>query len=125
MSTTAIPSGINLTVLVGQLTSAPELRSLPSGDTLLALELTMRHEGVPTESAPVTWFAPPPHAASWEVGEELLVIGRTRRRFFRARGATQSRTEVVAETVTPTRRAATARRALLAAVDPVLAAVEG
>lgn len=114
---------INLTVLVGQLARAPELRPLPSGDSVLTLELTIRNEGRPAESAPVAWFAPPPHAASWEVGEELLVVGRTRRRFFRAGGITQSRTEVVADTVTPTRRAATARKALLAAVDPMLEAV--
>lgn len=122
MSTTPIPSGINLTVLVGHLTRAPELRSLPSGDSVLTLELTMRSDGSPTESAPVAWFAPPHQAMGWAVGEEVLVIGRTRRRFFRAGGVTQSRTEVVADTVTPTRRAATARKALLAAVDPVVAA---
>ncbi len=120
MSTTTIPSGINLTVLVGRLFRPPGLRPLPSGDSVLTLELSMRVEGAPTESVPVAWFAPAPTAASWEAGEELLVVGRTRRRFFRAGGATQSRTEVVAETVTPTRRAATARKALLAAVDPVL-----
>ncbi|MGH9274896.1 MAG: single-stranded DNA-binding protein [Acidimicrobiales bacterium] len=122
MSTTTIPMGINLTVLVGTLSRPPELRSLPSGDAVLALELTVRVEGSPTESVPVAWFDPPPQAAGWDVGEELLVTGRTRRRFFRAGGATQSRTEVVAVTATPTRRAAAARKALRAAIDPVHAA---
>lgn len=117
-------TAINLTVLVGQLTRAPELRPLPSGDSVLTLEITVRSEGTPTESVPVAWFDPPPHSASWEVGEQLLVVGRTRRRFFRAGGVTQSRTEVVADTVTLTRRAASARKALLAAVDPVLEAAE-
>lgn len=125
MSTTAIPSGINLTVLVGQLSRPPELRLLPSGDSVLSLELTVRIEGTPTESVPVTWFEPPPEAVGWEVGDELLVTGRTRRRFFRAGGATQSRTEVVAVAALPTRRAATARKALRAAIEPVCVAAGG
>jgi single-strand DNA-binding protein len=32
-------------------------------------------------------------------GNEVVVIGRVRRRFFKSAGSTQSRTEVVAETV--------------------------
>ena len=51
------------------------------------------------------------------------MTGRTRRRFFRAGGVTQSRTEVVAVTATPTRRTAAARKALRAAIEPVHAAV--
>ena len=125
MSTTPIPAGINLTVLVGHLSRAPELRLLPSGDSVLTLELTVRAEGTPTESVPIAWFEPPPHAAAWEVGEELLVTGRTRRRFFRAGGVTQSRTEVVAVTATPTRWTATARKALRAALDPLGGATTG
>lgn len=124
MSTTAIPTGINLTVLVGHLTRVPELRLLPSGDSVLTLEVTIPNDTAPAESAPVAWFAAPPHATRWGVGEEVLVVGRTRRRFFRTGGVTQSRTEVVAHSITPTRRAATARKALLAAVDPVLAATQ-
>jgi single-strand DNA-binding protein len=119
MSTTTIPTGINLTVLVGTLSRPPELRSLPSGDAVLSLELTVRADGSPTESVPVSWFDPPPGATRWEQGEELLVTGRTRRRFFRAGGVTQSRTDVVATTAIPLRRAAAVRKALQAALDPV------
>ena len=43
-------------------------------------------------------------AATWAAGDEVLVTGRIRRRFFRAGGVTQSRTEVVATDVVPTRR---------------------
>lgn len=125
MSTTTIPAGINLTVLVGTLSRPAELRSLPSGDAVLGLELTVRAGGSPTESVPVSWFDPPPGAARWGEGEELLVVGRTRRRWFRAGGATQSRTEVVATTAIPVRRAAAARKALRAAIDPVLGAASG
>jgi single-strand DNA-binding protein len=118
MSTT-VPSGINLAVLVGTLSRAPELRALPSGDTVLTLELTVRPPEGPAESVPVAWFDAPASALDWAPGEELLVTGRTRRRFFRAGGATQSRTEVVAARAVPTRRAAAARKALRAAIDTV------
>lgn len=125
MPTTSIPAGINLTVLVGTLSRPPELRSLPSGDTVLALELTVRTDGSPTESVPVSWFDPPPGATRWEAGEQLLITGRTRRRFFRAGGTTQSRTEVVASAAIPVRRAAAVRKALRTAIEPVQRAATG
>lgn len=124
MSTARVPlAGTNLSILVGILSRDPEVRRLPSGDAVVGLELTVRHEGRPAESVPVAWPMAPERAASWAAGwaagEELLVIGRVRRRFFRAGGATQSRTEVVAKAVVPTRRAAAARRALTAAVGSI------
>jgi single-strand DNA-binding protein len=42
----------------------------------------------------------------------IVVIGRVRRRFFRAGGATQSRTEVVAESIVPATSVKRARSAL-------------
>ena len=41
-----------------------------------------------------------------------MVVGRVRRRFFRVGGATQSRTEVAADVVVPTRQAKRAGAAL-------------
>jgi single-strand DNA-binding protein len=58
-------------------------------------------------------------AGRWSTGEEVLVVGRVRRRFFRAGGATQSRTEVAATLAVPTRRAAAAAKALEAAVEVI------
>lgn len=119
MTTAPVPSGTNLTLLVGTLSRSPEPRTLPSGDTVLGLELSVRSEGSPTESVPLAWLGAPAAALRWAVGEELLVTGRTRRRFFRAGGATQSRTEVVVTTAVPTRRAAAAQKALGAALEPL------
>ncbi len=119
MPKSTVPAGTNLAVLVGTLSREPELRSLPSGDTVLALEVTVHPPGGAGESAPITWFAAPARAAAWLVGEELLVIGRIRRRFFRAGGSTQSRTEVVAARVVPTRSGAACHKALTAALDPL------
>jgi single-stranded DNA-binding protein len=117
MSTATVPSGTNVTVLVGTLGRAPEVRTLPSGDRVLALEVTVRPLGAAAESVPVAWYDPPEGAVLWIAGEELLVVGRTRRRFFRRAGATESRTEVVATAVIPTRKAAAARKALVGALD--------
>jgi len=116
MSTTHPLAGTNLAVLVGVLSRDAEARTLPSGDHLVALELTIRPAEGPTDTVPVAWPDAPAEASAWEAGEELLVTGRVRRRYFRAGGATQSRTEVVADRVVPTRRAATATRAVEAAL---------
>jgi single-strand DNA-binding protein len=121
MTTSSPLAGTNLAVLVGTLSRAPELRTLPSGSTLLALDLTVRAPDAAAESVPVAWPDPPAGATGWVAGDELLVVGRTRRRFFRAGGSTQSRTEVVAARVVPTRRGAAAGKALAAALAPLAA----
>jgi single-strand DNA-binding protein len=54
----------------------------------------------------------------------VVVVGSVRRRFFRVGGATQSRTEVVADRVVAARRAREVRRMLGAAsvlLDPASA----
>lgn len=89
----------NVVVLRGRLTRPAAVRSLPSGDQLVALEISMARDGDPAETAPVVWLDAPAAATSLDVGEEVVVVGRVRRRFFRAGGVTQSRTEVVAEVV--------------------------
>jgi single-strand DNA-binding protein len=111
-----VPAGTNLAILVGTLSRDAELRTLPSGDHLVALELTVRRDGEAAESVPVAWPGAPSAAARWRAGDEVLVTGRVRRRFFRAAGATQSRTEVVAARVVPTSRKTAADKALRAAV---------
>jgi len=97
---------VNVVVIDGRLSRPPELRVLPSGDEVLALELSVGPAGSSAESArhesvPVSWPAAPAWASGLEAGAQLVVLGRVRRRFFRAGGQTQSRTEVVAEKVVP------------------------
>jgi single-stranded DNA-binding protein len=124
MPTTELAPEANLTVLVGTLSRAPERRPLPSGDTVLSLEVSVHPDDGPAESVNVAWYGAPVAAERWLPGEQVLVTGRTRRRFFRVAGVTQSRTEVVATVALPTRRAAAARSALEAAAGEVLAALE-
>jgi single-strand DNA-binding protein len=104
----------NLVVLRGTVAAEPRVRELPSGSVLAQFDVTTRDDGG-TQSVPVAWFDPPGATARFEAGAEVVVVGSVRRRFFRAGGATQSRTEVVAEKVVPARRGRDARRVLDAA----------
>lgn len=117
--------GINLSVLAGSLSRPPAVRSLPSGDRLVALEVTVRSDDLPADTVPVAWFDAPDAALAWEASQEVVVVGRVRRRFFRAGASTVSRTEVVASTVLAASRRAGARKAVRAALERVEATMEG
>jgi len=110
------PVGTNLSILVGALSRVPDLRILPSGAEVLSLELTVRPDDGPAESVPLSWPGAPAAAAGWPDGEALVVVGRVRRRFFRAGGVTQSRTEVVVSSAVPTRRGVTAGKVVARAL---------
>lgn len=111
----------NVVVLRGTLVAEPRRRELPSGSAIAQFDVTTREEGAAGQSVPVAWFDPPPWCDELEPGVELVVIGSVRRRFFRAGGATQSRTEVVVAKVVPARRNRDARRA----VEAVCRALQG
>jgi single-strand DNA-binding protein len=94
---------MNVALVRGTLSRAPEVRELPSGDEVASLEVTVApHEaqGKP-ESVAVSVADPPAWLLALEPGAEVAVLGRIRRRFFKAGQSTQSRTEVVAERVVP------------------------
>ncbi len=118
---TDAPLDRNVVILRGTLSRPPEQRCLPSGDTLVAYEVTTRSADGLACSVPVACLrADAP--VDLEAGAEVVVTGVVRRRFFRTPGGTQSRTEVVADAVVPARQVARARRAVaraLRAVDPV------
>lgn len=103
---------MNITVVTGHRSRPPERRTLPSGEVVVSYDLRVERADDRAESVPVAWLSAPPSASGLEVGEALLVVGRVRRRFFRAGGSTQSRTEVVASAVVPLRRRAAVRRLL-------------
>lgn len=103
---------LNAVAIEGCLARPAEVRVLPSGGCILSLELTVRQEGCPTETVPVVWSEPPAWATVLDADERVVVVGRVRRRFYRAKGATQSRTEVVAEVVVRSSSRRRARRAL-------------
>ena len=118
---------MNITVLQGRLTRPPETKELPSGDVLVSYEVTVPAvDGRPAETAPVVWFSAPASATNFEPDTEVVVVGRVRRRFFRtAAGITQSRTEVVADLVVPSRQAKKAARLVVAALSLAEEALTG
>jgi single-strand DNA-binding protein len=96
----------NLVVLRGRTANTPALRDLPSGTVVAQFDVvTLIDDRGATSAVPVAWPDPSPSALA-RVGEamDIVVVGTVRRRFFRVGGATQSRTEVVAESVIPARR---------------------
>jgi len=106
---------MNVVTLAGRLSRPAEQRLLPSGDRIVALEVTLDGPEGKDETVPVVWFDAPAAATAFDAGRPVVVIGRVRRRFFRANGTTRSRTEVVAETVVPTSQAKRAKALLRAA----------
>jgi single-strand DNA-binding protein len=97
---------MNVVVLQGSLSSDPVVRVLPSGSLLMSLEVSTEVQGARV-GVPVAWFDPATEPA-WARGDEVVVRGVVRRRFFATPGGAQSRTEVVASEVV----AATSRRAV-------------
>lgn len=115
----------NVVALRGRLSRPAELRILPTGSSLVGLEVTTRRPGSDrADSVPVVWHDAPAATSGWEEGSEVVVVGHVNRRFFRAGGSTQSRTEVVAHTVLPvrqTKRATALLREAASAIESALA----
>ena len=89
---------VNVAVLIGSLSSDPVERTLPSGDVIASYEVTTR-SGAGTQTVPVAWFNAPKRRQKLRGGDTVVVTGHVRRRFFRAGGATASRTKVLADRV--------------------------
>jgi single-strand DNA-binding protein len=113
---------LNVAVLRGTCSSPADLRRLPSGDTLAQLQVTTRVRGTAL-SVPVSIRDPKQWIGDLDAGDDVMVVGHVRRRFFRAGDATASRVEVEADAIAPTtdrRRTHAIRRR----VDELLADLE-
>jgi hypothetical protein len=123
MTTWAEPTkggdSMNLVALQGRLARPAADRLLPSGDRMVGFEVTTDGPDGKAETVPVVWFGAPASVAAFGADEQVLVVGRVRRRFFRSGESTQSRTEVVADLVVPvthTKRVRTALQSVAARV---------
>ena len=114
---------MNIAVVTGHLSRPPERRALSSGEEHVGFEVAVERPDGRAETVPVVWPSAPPSATELEVGAAVVVVGRVRRRFYRAGGGTQSRTEVVADRVVPARQAAAVRRLVGEAADALVAGV--
>ena len=108
---------LNLVVIRGRLSRPAEERELPSGSRVIQLEVTVRYDEGPADTVPVACYDPPASVSGLTEDDEVWVVGRVRRRFFRAGGATGSRTEVVAETIATPRQLKKIENALAKALD--------
>lgn len=113
---------MNVAIITGTLSSPPRTRTLASGSELLSYEVTTELDDGSRLSVPAVWLDPsrPP---ALRQGDEVAVVGVVRRRFFRAGGGTQSRTEIDAAMVA---RAGSARaaRALKTLVEELGTAIQ-
>lgn len=89
---------LNLAVVRGTVSSPPDARVLPSDTRLVQLQVTTRLADE-TLSMPVSCWNPAAWVEALTPGDEIVVVGRVRRRFFRAGGATASRVELEADVV--------------------------
>lgn len=103
--------------LAGTVSGEPERRVLPSGDELCVVRVVVprvtvraRPDGGRGQSVDVldccAWEARPRRAVGgWRPGDQVEVNGALRRRFYRARGVTESRVEVEIRSARLVRRA--------------------
>ena len=113
---------MNIVVLQGTLAAEPVERTLPSGTTVMDWSVKTRHNGK-SVSVPVQWTEPNRSVQGFDEGDDVVIFGSIRQRFFRAAGSLASRTEVVGEAVCkPTQRAATSK--LLARAEAALLSPE-
>lgn len=108
--------GLNLSVLAGPCSGPPELRVLASGARLASLAVRVPATDGRATSVPVSVWNPPGWIETLHTDDEVVVVGRVHRRFFRvATGGTGSRVEVESEAIARggdgRRRASLRRRA--------------
>lgn len=88
---------MNSVILSGTISNTPRRVELPSGTVHWEFDMSTPQDD---ESLSVPVRFPSEHEPAWMTeGTEVSVVGTVRRRFFRAGGITQSRTEVVASCV--------------------------
>lgn len=107
----------NVAVVVGTISSEPRERQLRSGGVVTNLEVTTEVDGTRV-SVPVVVHD---RRVTVAAGAAVVVTGHVARRFFRAGGVTQSRTELVADRVVRAGRRRDVDRAISVVIDRLAA----
>ena len=95
------PADRNVVSLIGQLATAPDVRTFSSGSIVARLLVTTRIETdrPRTDVVPVTVWSPSPAVAEASRGDIVQVGGTVQRRFWTETEGRRSRVEVVADDV--------------------------
>jgi single-strand DNA-binding protein len=113
---------INVCVLRGPVSAPPEVRRLESGTVVASFSIRTAGANGKGISVPVTVWDPATWVETLSAGDNLIVVGRVRRRFFQTgTGTPGARTDVEVETVAR----ASERKRLAAIVRRIDAALEG
>lgn len=112
-STSLDAHGVNVVILVGEVTSPPVQRTLQTGEVVSSFDIaTHLKEG--RISVPIACAG---ECETTHVGDNVCVVGIVRRRFFRSGAGVTSRTEVLADQVISIRRRANVRKAVSRALE--------
>jgi single-strand DNA-binding protein len=103
---------MNIAVVRGTVLRDPSERILASGQRIVAFDVNVSYDDRPNENLEVVWVDPPKNLLVPRQGNEVVAVGRVRRRFFKAGGMVVSRQEVVAETVLTARQKSRIEHAL-------------
>ncbi len=112
--------GVNVVILVGEVTSPPVQRTLQTGEVVSSFDMATHVEegriSVPIASAG--------ECDTTHVGDNVCVVGIVRRRFFRSGAGVTSRTEVLADQVISMRRRANVRKTVSRILENLSADLE-
>jgi single-strand DNA-binding protein len=114
------PAAVNISVVCGPCSTAPDVRVLPSGTRVASFAVRTRLRADRSTSVPVTVWDPPAWLETLEAGDEVIVVGHLRRRFYQRAGGVGARVDLEAELVGRARD----QRRLRAAVRRAHAALE-
>ncbi len=103
---------MNIAVVRGMVLRDPTERTLATGQRVVSIDLNVSYDDRPNENLEVVWVDPPKNRVVPRQGNEIVAVGRVRRRFLKTAGGTVSRQEVVAETVLTARQTSRINRAL-------------
>lgn len=100
---TAPTSDLNVAVLRGRIAAMPQWFDTRDASPVASFDLVTVGDGG-RETTPVSWFDPPAWVDELDAGDEVVVVGRVRKRFVRASATSRPFTDVVAHQAARTSR---------------------